>query len=373
MSDTTEFDVLIIGAGLAGSLCAQNLASTNLRIGIVDHHQPGVGASSNPATLLNPIPGATLNPKPGTLEAHAFTTCWLQSLPQDVRAHITTDLKLLRPFNLNTRSGRRLHRSFEESAELIRSHISAELLDQSALQRTYPLLEGCDGAVLLGDCATAPISILLSHLHQTLSRESIPHLSGRLTQLIPESKGWRAETTLGTLRAERIVLASGAGLSNLFDNLPFQQTAGHLAVVKLPKDFPKAFAVSGRGHLAPLRDGTWSLGSTYHQEESPEPTTAREVLALLLENIGTWVPRLKEAQIVHTWRGVRGVFPPERQPLVGPVPGSEGLFVLGGFASRGLQWIPWAAHTLSEHLRGQPLDIPETIASSRLSHEFWTL
>ena len=373
MNHSTEFDVLIVGGGLAGSLCAQNLANTNLRIGIVDHHQPGVGASSNPATLLNPIPGATLNPKPGTLEAHAFTTRWLQSLPQDVRAHINTGLSLFRPFSLNTRSGRRLHRSFEESSELIQRHISAELLDQSALERTYPLLEGCDGAVLLGGCATAPISILLNHLHQTLNQESVLHLSGRLTELAPEPTGWRAETTLGTLRAERVVLALGAGLGTIFGNLPFRQTAGHLAVVKLPEDFPKAFAISGRGHLAPLWNGTWSLGSTYHQEESPEPTTDREVLALLLEKIGTWVPRLKEAEIVRTWRGVRGVSPPERQPLVGPVPGSEGLFVLGGFASRGLQWIPWAADQLSKHLQGQPLNIPETIASNRLSPEFWAL
>ena len=128
MKPLEKFDILIAGGGLAGSLCALHLAKHKLSIGLLDHQQPGVGASSNPASLLNPIPGATLNPKPGTLRAHAYTSEWLHSLPGHVRSHIKTDLKLLRPFDLSIRTGRRLKRSFEESASLIWFFIVTSLI-----------------------------------------------------------------------------------------------------------------------------------------------------------------------------------------------------------------------------------------------------
>ena len=371
MSLKDEFDVLIAGGGLAGSLCALHLMEHSLRVGIIDHHQPGVGASSNPASLLNPIPGATLNPKPGSLRAHAFTSAWLQSLPSHVRCHIRTDLQLLRPFDLSIRTGRRLKRSFEESAPIIRNHIHAELLSAADLKRTYPLLDGCDGAVLLQGAATAPLACLLSHVKAELSKGPAKQLGGRLLDLEPNQRGWHVKTSCGNFDTAKVVLALGSGLPEIFPALPFRQTAGHLAVVDLPGQFPRGFAVSGRGHLAPLADGTWSLGATYHQEDSPEPQSDIEVLELLIAKLGTWIPRLQDAKIARTWRGVRGVLPPERQPVVGPVPGSHGLFVHGGFASRGLQWIPWTSRALADHVLGAALDVPDTILPDRFSEAVW--
>ena len=115
------------------------------------------------------------------------------------------------------------------------------------------------------------------------------------------------------------------------------------------------------------------MGATYHQEQALEPQTMEALREILLGKIGHWVQSAHEAEWLESWRGVRAVVTPEKQPLVGAIPSQPGLFTLGGFASRGLQWAPYAAHRLAAHLCGEALDLPPGILSERLGEDDWKL
>ena len=122
-----------------------------------------------------------------------------------------------------------------------------------------------------------------------------------------------------------------------------------------------------------MADGTWILGATYHQEYAPEPLDDAALREVLLSKIGQWVPSTHQCQWIDSWRGVRAVVAAEKQPIIGPVPDADGLFVLGGFASRGLQWAPYCAEQLAGHMLGAPLDLPDAIMSHRFNQEDWLL
>jgi tRNA 5-methylaminomethyl-2-thiouridine biosynthesis bifunctional protein len=49
-------------------------------------------------------------------------------------------------------------------------------------------------------------------------------------------------------------------------------------------------------------------------------------------------------------------------PLAGPVPGTPGLFVLGGLGSRGLTWAPLLGEHLAALAAGAPSPLPEDLA-----------
>ena len=108
-----------------------------------------------------------------------------------------------------------------------------------------------------------------------------------------------------------------------------------------------------------MSDGTWIMGVTYHQEQALEPQTMEALREILLGKIGHWVQSAHEAEWLESWRGVRAVVTPEKQPLMGSHTESAGAIYLGRlFASRGLQWAPYTAHRLAAHLCGEALTYP---------------
>jgi glycine/D-amino acid oxidase-like deaminating enzyme len=62
-----------------------------------------------------------------------------------------------------------------------------------------------------------------------------------------------------------------------------------------------------------------------------------------------FVPGLAEVPVVSAWSGVRPVTP-DGYPLVGPVPGRDGLWVLAGHGPEGVLLAPSTARMLADHL-----------------------
>lgn len=367
---------IIIGGGLAGLSLAQALVQSGhqpQQITLVHQAIEGTTGSTNPGGLLNPVPGASLNPKPGTLTAFQYTMDWIQTFPETLQAQCITDLKLLRPYSLQIQPGRRLFKSFQQHQETIAEHVGVRHLSLDELNEQYPHLTHCDGAIEFSQAATLPMDKLCDYLRAELGGSGVNIIHDWVHNISQGHQHWTVKLNDQTIDSERVVLAAGSHLPHFFPKLPLRSTSGHLLKVKMPDHYPTTHAISGRGHLCPMADGAWILGATYHQEGAPEPVTDEEVHTLLLEKIGRWVPAAQDSTWIQSWRGVRAVVSNEKQPLIGSVPNYSGLFILGGFASRGLQWAPFCAQQLARHLLGEDLKLPETIMTSRLSTEQWLL
>ena len=368
--------IVIIGGGMAGLCLAQELIALGYPASeLVLSHAPlsGVTGSTNPGGLLNPVPGASLNPKPGTLKAFQYTLDWIHRLPTKIRETCTTDLKLFRPYSLSIQPGRRLFKSFQESQNEIGQVVDIRHVSTEELEAFYPHLHNCDGAIEFGSAATVPMDSVCTYLQETLQRSGANLIHERVQSLIEFPSHWQLQTATQTVEADTVVFACGSGLLSFFPQLPLRATSGHLARIRMPDDFPRTHAISGRGHLCPMADGTWVLGATYHQEHTSEPQSQDELRNILLSKIGHWVQSTQNAQWIESWRGVRAVISPEKQPLIGAIPGQRRLLTLSGFASRGLQWAPYCAQQLAKHLMGAPLDLPQNIQSDRLDISNWKM
>jgi D-hydroxyproline dehydrogenase subunit beta len=85
-------------------------------------------------------------------------------------------------------------------------------------------------------------------------------------------------------------------------------------------------------------------------EESETPETVRR----LAERAVRVSPDLRDVPVVAAWSGRRAMTP-DGMPVVGPVPGVDGLEVAGGFSSIGMVTIPAACRRLARGETG-PLD-----------------
>ena len=88
------------------------------------------------------------------------------------------------------------------------------------------------------------------------------------------------------------------------------------------------------------------IGTSLRRSLLQEPETP-ETVRLLAERAVRVSPVLRDAPVVAAWSGRRAVTP-DGLPVVGPLPGIDGLDVAGGFSSIGMVTIPAACRRLAE-------------------------
>jgi glycine/D-amino acid oxidase-like deaminating enzyme len=87
------------------------------------------------------------------------------------------------------------------------------------------------------------------------------------------------------------------------------------------------------------------VGTSLNRSLSEEPEAPDTIQAVAARALRV-VPRLADVPVVATWSGRRAATP-DGKPVVGPVPGVEGLDVAGGFSSVGMVTIPAACRDLA--------------------------
>jgi glycine oxidase len=98
------------------------------------------------------------------------------------------------------------------------------------------------------------------------------------------------------------------------------------------------------------------VGSTEEDAGFDKRTTAEAIQGLLAFAI-SMVPSLASAHPERSWAGLRPGSP-NGLPFIGPVPGSDNLFIAAGHFRAGIQLSPATGLIMKEFLLGQPLTVP---------------
>jgi glycine oxidase len=155
------------------------------------------------------------------------------------------------------------------------------------------------------------------------------------------------------LRAETTILATGAWTRLLSDalgvTLPTKPVKGQLiAFANAP--LRPAGAISGHGGYArPRPDGTTIVAATEEEHAGFDRRVTGEGVAWLLDLARTICPVLLQGELVESWTGLR----PGSEtgdPLIGPVPGYEGLWVCAGHFRTGAKEAPATAELVADAL-----------------------
>ncbi len=166
-------------------------------------------------------------------------------------------------------------------------------------------------------------------------------------RLVRSDGGWTLEVGQRTFRAGHAVVAAGAWSKRLLTGLgwpqplaPYRTQAATLRpAAGGPEDFPSVHDVDLDVYARPEGNGRILAGDgTELVEVDPDRTPSggdEKFLGHLAETFTARFPGWADAELVRAWSGVCTATP-DRRPLVGPVPGSEGLVVLTGFNGFGV-------------------------------------
>ncbi len=351
----------VVGSGLAGTLCAERLASRGWEVALVDQREQ---RSQGAVGLLRPI--ANLR---DAINARVSRSAFLYAL-QHFRAlqvegyHLVWDrcgaLQLAADDDEAERfkaiaAGQGYPPALLESVD--RAHAS-ELAGRDVLRGGWWFASGA--WVSLPSLAIASLARAGTRVTKRLGR--------RVERLVREGESWRALDAQGATIAEAgiAILANAADAKRLAPEARLSLSMVRGQVTYLPADPSRQLdrIVSGNGYVAPLPEGGHCIGATYQHDDADEAVRAEDHRRNL-ERAEALLPGFAanaHPMSLSGWTGFRATVP-DRLPIFGAC-AAPGLYAATGLGSRGLLWAPLGAELIACALEGEPDPLPRDYAGA---------
>jgi sarcosine oxidase subunit beta len=197
-------------------------------------------------------------------------------------------------------------------------------------------------------------------------------LDTAVTGISVQGKMKTVETTNGTFESPVVVMAVGPWTHNLGRmfgvDFPFEVSKHKVITLKVKEpyslDWPivKDLTTPDKIYFRPETGGVVLLGTGDHGDPIEEPDGMGEVVESehverMQPLISNRMPAFADAQYVAGWTGPYDITP-DWNPIVGPVPGYEGLFVAVGFSGHGFKLAPTIGEGLAQLVLGKPVRVP---------------
>ena len=342
-------DVVVVGAGAVGSACAYFLAGAGLSVLLLDQEGIASGASTH-ATGSFSLLASDFKTEPHLrlgIESYRLARDIMPSLEEE------SGLKVL----YQRRPSLRL--ALEDAEEsLIRSSLEwqgkllqAKWIDGDEVRRLEPRLSPeIRGAAYEDESAQLDSARFTRALATAAERRGAHVVLRQANGLVRDSArvtGVRHGS--GTISAGAVVLAMGpwaaTGSAWLDFDIPVKPLKGERLLLQFDAPpLPVLLSSPKRGHMISRLDGLLSVGSTAGRDFDDQERYLREgfdirptdaALEELIERAIEVLPDVVNASVAQHLAGVRPLTP-DRQPLIGPVPGYEGIHLATGHGTKGI-------------------------------------
>ena len=330
-----NYDVIIVGQGLAGSLLAWQLIKSGKRVFVIDnhHHQ---AASSVASGLFNPVTGRRLHSEQNVQELIACAISTYRVL------EIEFDDKLFIPLDMH-----RIARSIADhelwlkrrSEPIYRHLLGAWLHDQP-----YSLRGEFGGFAQLS-CHRLDIAKLLHHIKGFLIRsrcysaEKVDY-----DDITCNDKLARVNNRSANI----VIFCEGhqARHNPWFNDIQWDISRGD--ILHFESDATLPMIVNNGYNYIPISAHEFHWGSSFeHNASNPLPN--KKGLTQLLDKLEETDTRAESYTLLAQYSGLRAATR-DKRPAIGVHPELNTLGIFNGFGARGSLLIPFYAHHFSQVL-----------------------
>lgn len=351
-------DVIIIGGGIIGAACADELASQGLHVCVLDCQRPAATAAGMGHLVV-------LDHSPAELALGEYSVrLWRELAPQ-------------MPENCAMRNNGTLWLACneEEMAEAERKYaalsefgLACELMSGAALAEAEPSLR----SGLLGALRVTGDGILYAPNAARWLLQRQPERVHQQHAEVVEVQGNRVKLADGQwLQTGAVVLANGIHARDLCPDLPLQAKKGHLLITdRYPIQITHTLvelgyvtsAHKGNGpsvafNVQQRPTGQLFIGSS-RQFDNEDPAIDSAMLGRMLRRAMDFLPDLGQLNGIRSWTGFRSASP-DGQPLIGEHPEQPGLWLAVGHEGLGVTTATGTAKLLAAQLlrTPSPLDL----------------
>jgi glycine oxidase len=369
-------DVAVVGAGVVGASVAYYLARQGAKVTILEREAIGSGASAHATGSLSNLgtefaPGLSFQfALAGFREFSELAPLLAQDTGIDLLYQRRPSLRLALD---------------EDEEELIKGlmvwqqeQVEVEWINSEEVHRIEPrLTHEIRGAGYESESAQLDSYRLTLALARAAEQQGAKIVLRQVTGLETQGSRVTGVTTVdGPLACQTVVLAAGVWSSEFSQTLgfpvPVRPLKGERLVLRYSGEpLPVLISSPKRGHMVSRLDGLLSVGSTggrdYDRQElfmgdqfDRQPTEAAR-LELLQRAIDVF-PALEEAELVQQLAGSRPLSP-DRKPIIGPVPGWEGIVLATGHTTKGIHLGPITGRVLADYILQGCREVPPEIGS----------
>jgi len=342
-----RFDVVIVGAGMAGASLAAELAGKASVLLLEAEDRPGYHATGRSAAFWTESYGGEI-----VLPLTAASGPALRALGV---------LKPRGALTLGREDQRGQVEAFVRKFASAGISISLEGRDDLAL-RVPGLLPDWTVGAWEPDCCDIDVAALHQHYLAAAARGGAElWCRARLTSAATDAHGWRIDLADGRSALCRVLVnAAGAWADEVailagakpLGIAPLRRTIVQLRTAPdAPDNLPLVLDIAERFYFKPEAGRLWL--SPHDEVPSPPGDAAPDELAIAtaIDRFGQVVDWQVE-QVERKWAGLRS-FAPDRLPVYGFDPGTPGFFWCAGQGGFGIQTAPAAARLAASLLLGE--------------------
>ncbi len=350
-------EVLVVGGGIIGLSIARQLAVRGVNVILLEQTRVGSGASHAAAGML----AAQVETEEDgpffdlQIASRSLWQEWADILPEESGIELGYRKEGIYRIAETPQEAEKLQ------ARLVwqkRKGLSGEWLDAQSLSALVSgLNEAVYGALYIPDDHQVDAVQAVQALRRSARLHGVQVVEGTpVTALLNEgSRVYGVRTLDGTVTAERVVLAGGMSVSALIAplgvKLPLEPVRGIVCAL-YPEEPWKQRTLFGTGwYLTPKADGRLIVGATEEVGVNTNAVPAGSLVAIL-ERAGKMVSKVRHLPFHSAWSGIR-TRTPDALPVLGPVPGIDGLFVATGHFRNGILLAPISGEVMASWILKQ--------------------
>ena len=369
----TDYDVVVVGAGIVGAACADELSRRGMSVSVVDRDDIGSGATAAGMGHIVVMDDS---------EAQLALTRYSQRLWQELRPELPDDIEYEQCGTIWVAADE------EEMIEVRRKRdyygtrgVPTEVLDAQALHSLEPNLRpGMAGGLLVPEDGVLYPPCAARFLMERARKQGAKLRLGVTVERI--GLGQVRLTDGSEISATYIVNAAGAYAPDLTPGLEIKKRKGHLVITDRYPGFVRhqlvelgylksAHSVSRDSvafNVQPRRTGQILIGSS-RQYGAEHKEVDSSMLVRMLRRAQEYMPGLAEMSAVRTWTGFRAATA-DKLPLIGPWIGDKSVFLATGHEGLGITTSLGTARILADQITGTKSEIPaEPYLPSRTAKE----
>jgi D-hydroxyproline dehydrogenase subunit beta len=357
----TAYDVAIVGAGIVGAACADELARRGMRAVVIDREIVGSGATAAGMGHIVVMDDS---------DAQFALTRYSQQLWQGLRSELPDDVEYEQCGTIWVAADE------EEMIEVRRKRdyygnrgVPTQVLDAQALRTLEPNLRpGIAGGLLVPEDGVLYPPCAARFLMKRAQESGVNLRLGVTVEHIGQGRVRLADGS--EIAAEIVVNAAGACAPHLSPGLEIKKRKGHLVITDRYPGFLRhqlvelgylksAQSVSGDSvafNVQPRRTGQILIGSS-RQYGAEHQEVDNSVLVPMLQRAQEYMPGLARISAVRTWTGFRAATP-DKLPLIGPWTGDKSIFLATGHEGLGITTSLGTARLLADQISGTQSEIP---------------
>jgi D-arginine dehydrogenase len=360
----TDFDIVIVGAGIAGASLAAEISAHQRVLLLEAEAQPGYHATGRSVAFWTESYGG-----PGVQPLTTASRAFLADPPKS----FSQNAFLTRRGALHIGTARDVPLADEMRASFRNTSVALETQSACDISEHVPgVLPIWTIGLWEDSCCDIDVAALHSAYLRMAKRNGVQLFCGApLTQAVWQGGCWSIECGAGNFTARTLVNAAGAWADDVARSanvepigiIPYRRTVLQISVDPVPTpDLPLVIALDGNFYFKPNAGKIWL--SPHDETPSPATDAAPDEVDVAIaisrfQDVVDW----SIMGLDHKWSGLRS-FAPDRLPVIGRDPDVPAFFWFAGQGGFGIQTAP-AAAKIAASLLCDAVAPPENVDGSK--------